>query len=206
MARKQAIGGARSPSTTPRSPTPDVQRTGGASKNGQYPGRRQNVGEAEAGQDRDHLAPPVNQRGSDPALAGNYVRSAQSRSQGAAPGKDQVKNPNEPLASAYPGGQYPGIPVPLTYGEGFDGVSDPGGNQAGAKTRGAQEREGSVGGAAGGQYPGVAQAVEGLAGAGAPQLHPLLGIDVESEADALNVRDVGTSGNVGNRHVAPPEV
>jgi len=94
----------------------------------------------------------------------------------------------------------------MTYGEGFDGVRDPGGNLAGAKTRGAQEREGGVGGAAGGQYPGVSQAVEGLAGASAPQLHPLLGIDVESEADDLNVRDVGTSGNVGNRHVAPPEV
>lgn len=205
MPRKQAIGGARSPSTTPGSPTPDVQRTGGASKSGQYPGRRQDVGEGE-GRDRDSLAPATSQRGVDPALTGSFVRSARSNAQGSAPGKDQVKNPNEPLAAAYPGGQYPGIPVPLRYGEGFDGVSDPGGNQAGAKTRGAQEREGQVGGAAGGQYPGVPQAVEGLAGAGAPPLRPLLGIDAESEADALNVREVGTTGDVGARHVAPPEV
>src|SRR5206468_953107 len=101
------------------------------------------------------------------------------------------------LAAAYPGGQYPGVPVPMTYGEGFDGVSDNSGNLAGAKPRGSQERESGTGDVAGGQYPGVAQVVEGLAGASAPQLHPLLGIDVESEADQLNVRDVGTSGNVG---------
>jgi len=155
------------------------------------------------------LAPATSQRGVDPALTGSYVHSARSNSQGSAPGKDQVKNPNEPMATAYPGGQYPGVPVPLTYGEGFDGLADPGGNLAGA-TRKAQAREGATGAVAGGQYPGVAQVVEGLAGAGAEADYDRS--ISNDEGKDLNVRMVVEGGpdenagiDTGGRHVAPAD-
>src|SRR5947209_4350446 len=189
MARRASMSVTGKAKMTPVSPTGDAQRSGGAAKSGQYPGRRQSEGEAE-GNEMDQLAPATSVRGVDPALAGSYVHTAKSLSQGAAVGKDQVKNPNEPLAAAYPGGQYPGVPVTITYGEGFDGVADPGGNLAGA-TEKPQAREGGTG-AIGGQYPGVSQAIEGLAGAMAASDETRSILD--NEGKNINLRDVVEGG------------
>ncbi len=205
MSHKSSFGGAARAGTTPRSPTSvEPAPTGGAAKSGQYPGIRQNEGAAEAGQTADHLAPPTSARGTDPALAGDYVHNARSGAQGPTPGKDQVKSPNEPLAPAAggtlgsAGGEYPGIPVPLNWGE-LDSVPDPEYNLAGA-TKGPQPREGAVGVSAK-HYPGVPQHIEGLAGAdGSDDVRSIL----ENEGDDLNLRGVGgaSEGNsVGGRTV-----
>ena len=165
MARKSTLGG-KPAKMTPVSPTPmttgDVH--GGGTKSGQFPGERQRVGVFEAGDGYDEIdntgQASEDPRGTDPALAGDYVHSVKSNAQGAAPGKDQVKHPNErvEVSIQHSAGQYPGIPVPISYGPAFDGLdnADEDGSLGGV-TRGPQQREQNVGDVRGGQYPGIPQ-------------------------------------------------
>jgi hypothetical protein len=204
MPRKASMTVTGKAKMTPVSPTADEPSpTAGAAKSGQYPGLRQNEGEAEAAQMVDHLAPATSVRGVDPALAGSYVHSARSNSQGRAPGKDQVKNPNEPMAPSAggtlgaAGGQFPGIPVTINYSE-FDEVADPEENLAGA-TKAPQSREGMVGATAR-HYPGVPQTVEGLAGQAKSSFADNLGIELPD--NVLNPREVPENDqNLGGRKV-----
>jgi hypothetical protein len=207
MGRRASMTVTGKAKVTPVSPTADEPSpTGGAAKSGQYPGLRQNVGEPE-GQASDALAPAVSVRGVDPALAGDYVHTERSMSQGRAPGKEQLHDPQMPVAPSAggtlgaAGGQFPGIPVQLTYGEGFDALADSTEGLAGA-TKPPQAREGMVGVSAR-HYPGVPQVVEGLAGAGA-EADTVRSISNDEGVD-INVREVGTTGNVGARHVAPAD-
>jgi len=202
MARKSTLGGLTADKETPPSPTKmttgDVHGSG--AKSGQYPGERQWEGMAEAGVQHE----PTNTgqaseggRGTDPALAGDYVHSAKSNSQGPTPGKFQVKNPNERLEVSIPKaeGQYPGIPVPMTYGEGFDGLRDTKGSLGGA-TYDTQTRESGVGNVRGGQYPGIPQAP--LFAGNADDVR---GISKDEGAD-LNLREVPEDDqNLGGRMV-----
>jgi hypothetical protein len=203
MARKSTVIGGQSGKVardTPPSPTRDVPSPkGGGSRVGQYPGK----GQTALASDGDPIAPATSVRGVDPALAGKFVHSARSNAQGPTPGKSQVHNPNEPLAPSgggtlgSAGGEYPGYKVPMTYGEGFDGLSDPGENLAGA-TREPQAREGSVA-APGKHYPGIPASVESLPGGPSVKHRDLLGI--EADQTKLDPREVGGTGDVGARNV-----
>lgn len=191
MARRASMTVTGKAKMTPVSPTADEPSPkGGAAKSGQFPGLRQGVGEAE-GNAADTLAPAVSVRGTDPALTGDYVHTERSMSQGRAPGKEQLHDPQMPVAPSAggtlgaAGGQFPGIPVTLTYGEGFDTVPDPTENLAGA-TKPAQPREGGVGVSAR-HYPGVPQVIEGLAGALAASDEDRSIMD--NEGDNINLRD-----------------
>jgi hypothetical protein len=164
MARKSTLGGKTADKETPPSPTKMTEGDvhGSGAKSGQYPGERQHSGiipsateEVNTGQASE------DPRGTDPALAGHYVHSDKSNAQGRAPGKTQVHNPNERLEVTIPhsAGQYPGIPVPIRYGEGFDGIAEASeaGDVQGDVTYAPQPRESGVGNVRGGQYPGIPQ-------------------------------------------------
>ncbi len=203
--RKSTLGG-KPAKMTPESPTRMTEGDvhGSGSKSGQYPGERQQIGEAEAGPQQDELAPATSVRGVDPNLAGHYVRSARSQAQGAAPGKTQVKNPNQPLKPSMggtlgsEGGQFPGIPVPLPPGN-LDGIGEEDVDGAlGGATRGPQPRERNVGGARGGQYPGIPQEVEDI-NTHMVDTDAQLGLD-----ESLDPREVGGPGYRNDRNVASP--
>jgi hypothetical protein len=194
MPRKQAMGDfPKSPSTTPGSPTADEQRSGGASKSGQYPGEG---GQPEIGKGHEGAVEPSGtSRGTDPALQGHYVRSG--RAQGPTPGKTQVHNPNEPVkpATMAAGGQFPGIPVGSKAGKGQD--DETGVDIQGGAMKTSQPRESSVGSAAGGQYPGVPLGWKALFPGGSDPVRSIS----KDEGDDLNLKKVGTTGDVGARNV-----